>query len=109
MRNSMFGSIFGFVIAALMVGVKMSVADANGGGLDGTSVAQSGGDVFSKDTGAGSSQAGGNDPIAPFCPEISGGGNAAAGSSGGKPEINDNYTFGARNLTPGGSGGKSGD
>lgn len=102
----MLKSIFGLAIAALMFASRMSVADASGGGTDGTSVAQSGTDVFSADTKAGSSQAGGSDPISPFCPEIAGGGNQAAGSSGGTAEINDNYRFGAHKLTPGGGSGK---
>lgn len=95
-------SLFGLAIAALMACVKLCVADASGGSMDGTSVAQSGKDVFAGETGAGVNQAGGSDPIAPFCPDIAGSGNSAAGSSGGKPEINGNYSFGAHQLKPSG-------
>lgn len=101
-------SIFHCVFAALMFSTKMSMAGDSGGAVEGTTVAQSGSDVFSADTKAGTSQAGAADPIAPFAPEIAGGGNQAAGSSGGTAEINDNYRFGAHKLAPGG-GSKSGD
>ncbi len=97
MLKRMFATMFCVAMASL------KVVDAGGGPVDGTSIAHTGEDVFGKDTGAGVNQAGSSDPIAPFAPDIAGGGNPASGSSGGKPEINGNYTFGAHKITPGGS------
>ena len=98
--NRLLSCVFAVLGASLMYATK----DEGGGGIEGTSIAHSNPDVFDAQGGMNGVVSGSGDPIAKFCPEIAGSSNPAAGSSGGQPEINGNYTFGAHKITPNGGG-----